>query len=93
MASWAHSTNAPTSASLDDVELADVDLAGQALGGLGQRGQPVFLDVAGGDLSAGLGQALREVRAHALGAAGDDDLEVGELHGMSRRWVRVSGGG
>jgi hypothetical protein len=81
IAPWAHSTNAPTSASLGDVELRAWTLPGRPLVGLGQRGQAVFLDVADGDLSAGLGEAVREVRAHALGAAGDDDLEVGELHG------------
>ena len=67
------------------VELVDVDLAGEAAGGLGERGEPVFLDVASGDLGAGLGQTLREVRAHALGRAGDDDLEVGQLHENLRR--------
>ena len=80
IAPCAQSTNAPTSASLDDVELARVDLAGQALVDSASCGEAVLVDVAGGDLGAGLGEAAGEVRAHALGAAGDDDLERRELH-------------
>ena len=46
-----------------------------------KRGQAVVLDVAGGDLGAGLGEAASEVRAHALGRTGDHDLEIRQLHG------------
>src|SRR5262249_11825399 len=63
-----------------DVELARVDLAGEVRRLGGERGEAVLVDVAGGDQRARLGETAREVRAHAAGGAGDDDLEVGELH-------------
>ncbi len=39
-----------------DVELARVDLAAEALGLVGEGGEAGLVDVAGGDLAAGLGE-------------------------------------
>ncbi len=63
-----------------DVELARVDLARTLAecNGLRETG---FVDVADGDLRARLDEANREMTAHPAGAARDDDLQVGELHG------------
>ena len=58
-----------------DVELAACGPCRAGPARLGERGEAVLVDVAGGDLSAGLGEPASEVRAHALGATGDDDLQ------------------
>ena len=61
----------------------------------GQLGEARLVHVARRDLRAGLGEPAGEVGAHPLGAAGDDDLQVGELHGvlLSRSAADGSPGG
>src|SRR5262249_52924046 len=49
-----------------------------------QLGEPLLVHVERGGLSAGLDDAVGEMRAHALGATGDDALHICKFHEAER---------